>query len=134
MAKRKQKKDYKQFKKNYDEASSGAGDTIAKITKATGIEKAVKFIAGKDCGCDERKDKLNNMFPYYKPNCLTEDEYNYIGEMIDKVKSTIPRDDVPKLLAIYNRVFNDKKEASSCSSCFANGVWNKLKTVYNEYN
>lgn len=133
MAKRKQKKDYKEFKKNYDESSKGAGDTVAKITKATGIEKAVKFLAGEDCGCDERKDKLNNMFPYYKPNCLTEDEYNYIGKQIETVKSTIQRDDVPKLLAIYNRVFNDNKQATSCDSCFVNGVWNKLKTVYKQY-
>jgi hypothetical protein len=32
--------------------SKGLGDTIAKITEATGIDKAVKFIAGEDCGCD----------------------------------------------------------------------------------
>ena len=61
-------------------------------------------------------------------------EYNYIGEMIGKVKSTIPRDEVIKLLSIYNRVFNDNKQATSCDSCFVNGVWNKLKTVYKEYN
>ena len=36
--------------------SKGLGDTVEKITKATGIEKVVKFIAGEDCGCDKRKD------------------------------------------------------------------------------
>ncbi len=25
---------------------------------------AVKKIVGEDCGCDERKEKLNNIFPY----------------------------------------------------------------------
>ena len=35
--------------------SSGLGDTVEKITEATGIKKAVKFIAGEDCGCNERK-------------------------------------------------------------------------------
>ena len=47
--------------------SKGLGDTIEKITKATGIKKVVKTIskaAGKDCGCDERKDTLNRLFPY----------------------------------------------------------------------
>ena len=37
--------------------SKGLGDTIAKITEATGIDKLVKFVAGEDCGCDERKEK-----------------------------------------------------------------------------
>ena len=36
--------------------SKGLGDTVAKITKAT----------GKDCGCGERKDTLNRLFPYNK--------------------------------------------------------------------
>ena len=39
------------IKKHY-----GFGDTIHAITKATGIEKVVKAVAGEDCGCKERKD------------------------------------------------------------------------------
>ena len=38
------------------------GDTIAKITEATGIKSVVKFIAGDDCGCDERQEYLNRCF------------------------------------------------------------------------
>ena len=41
--------------------SKGLGDTVAKITKATGIDKLVKFVAGEDCGCDERKEKQNSL-------------------------------------------------------------------------
>jgi hypothetical protein len=47
--------------------SRGLGDTIDKITTATGIKKVVYSIAeatGKDCGCAARKDKLNRVFPY----------------------------------------------------------------------
>jgi hypothetical protein len=47
--------------------SKGLGDTIEKITKATGIKKVVEKVSkitGKDCGCNERKDVLNNLFPY----------------------------------------------------------------------
>ena len=43
--------------------SKGLGDTIEKITTATGIKKVVDTISnitGKDCGCNERKEKLNN--------------------------------------------------------------------------
>jgi len=43
--------------------SQGLGDTIEKITKATGIKTVVDNIAkatGKDCGCGKRKADLNN--------------------------------------------------------------------------
>ena len=44
--------------------SKGLGDTIEKFTTATGIKKAVKTITEavgiKDCGCNERKEKLNS--------------------------------------------------------------------------
>ena len=49
--------------------SKGLGDTIEKITKATGIKKVVDTVAkatGKSCGCAERKDTLNRIFPYDK--------------------------------------------------------------------
>jgi hypothetical protein len=47
--------------------SKGLGDTIEKVTTATGIKKVVETVAkasGKDCGCEKRKDALNRMFPY----------------------------------------------------------------------
>ena len=47
--------------------SKGLGDTIANITKATGIKKVVDKVVkatGKDCGCDKRQDTLNRFFPY----------------------------------------------------------------------
>ena len=45
----------------------GLGDTIEKITKITGIKKVVEKVSevtGKDCGCTERKETLNRLFPY----------------------------------------------------------------------
>tara|TARA_R100000988_G_C4006344_1_gene172908 strand:+ start:1161 stop:1334 length:174 start_codon:yes stop_codon:yes gene_type:complete len=48
--------------------SRGLGDTIAKVTKATGIDKVAHNMAkamGKDdCGCGQRRDALNRAFPY----------------------------------------------------------------------
>ena len=41
----------------------GLGDQIEKITEATGIKKLVKWAFGEDCGCDQRKEKLNKLFP-----------------------------------------------------------------------
>jgi hypothetical protein len=37
------------------------GDLIEKITTYTGIKWLTKKIFGEDCGCDERKDKLNKI-------------------------------------------------------------------------
>ena len=59
--------------------SKGLGDVVEKITTATGIKSVVETFTkdGKDCGCDNRKSKMNEMFNFRrKPECLTEDEYN----------------------------------------------------------
>lgn len=47
--------------------SKGLGDSIAKITKATGVKKLVDTVSkmtGKPCGCGQRQDNLNRKFPY----------------------------------------------------------------------
>ena len=115
----KRSKAYKQWKKNHEAKSEGLGHTVEKVFKKVGIKKAVKFLAGEDCGCEQRAKILNDLFPYQKPLCLMEDEYNYLTERIGKI--------------IYNRIFKEKKELTSCSSCFLNGVWSKLEKVYKEY-
>jgi hypothetical protein len=52
------------------EKSKGLGDTIAKITKATGVQSFTNFLNNngvfgkKGCGCDKRKEQLNEKFPY----------------------------------------------------------------------
>jgi hypothetical protein len=45
--------------------SKGLGDSIEKFTKATGIKKLADKIPG-GCGCNKRKEKLNEIFPYKK--------------------------------------------------------------------
>ena len=112
--------------------SKGLGDTIAKITEATGIDKLVKFIAGEDCGCDERKEKLNKLFPYAKPLCLTEDEFNTLDVYFKQNTNTLTSDEQTSLIAINNRVLNQKLTFSTCSSCLRDLV-SKLRVIYNEY-
>ena len=128
----KRTKAYKDWKANQEKESKGLGDTIAKITKATGIDKVVKFIAGEDCGCDERKEILNKMFPYRRPNCLTEAEHLTLSEFFKRNQTQVSRSEQLTLLRISNRVFNERKQASSCSSCVRSMV-QRLKRVYNEY-
>ena len=47
----------------------GLGDSIENFTKATGIKAVVDKVSevtSKPCGCGERRDALNRMFPYDK--------------------------------------------------------------------
>ena len=51
----------------------GLGDAIEKVTTATGIKKVVDTVSnavGKDCGCNKRKEALNN------PNLLVNKMFN----------------------------------------------------------
>lgn len=112
--------------------AKGLGDTIEQITEATGIKSLVKFIAGEDCGCDERKETLNKLFPYHQPNCLVEDDYNYLTDFFGRLKEQVSVTDQYKLIDIYLRVFNKKIEHSNCGSCWRDRI-SELRKVYNEY-
>ena len=98
----KRTKAYKEWKKNFDAVqetkSKGLGDDIEKITEATGIKKLVKFIAGEDCGCDARKEKLNKIFRHNKLECLTEDEYDYLTEFFAKNKNVLNNEEIKNVL------------------------------------
>jgi len=48
-------------------AGKGLGDAIASFTHATGLDRLAKFYTqttGKDCGCEERRQKLNQLVPF----------------------------------------------------------------------
>ena len=52
---------------NKTNQSKGLGDTIHKFTTVTGIKKVVNAVSeklDKPCGCNQRRDALNKMFPY----------------------------------------------------------------------
>lgn len=123
---------YKEYKKDYDKKSKGLGDTIKKITQATGIDKLVKFVAGEDCGCDERQKILNTKFRYDIPDCLNEEEYTYLKENLYKYKGVIKADEQRRLLKIYNRIFKNKRTFTNCGSC-AQSMVNELKAILQTY-
>lgn len=127
----KRSKAYKEWKAKHAAASEGLGDTVEKITKATGIKKAVKFLAGEDCGCDERKEKLNEIFRYRKPECLSESEFDLIKMAVDTKKNKFTPDEQETFKNIYERIFKVKVECTPCS--FAKVVWKDLTAVYNQY-
>ena len=129
----KRTKEYKDWKNKQSEA---LGDTVEKVFKATGIDKLAKFILGDDCGCNERKILLNKLYPYKKPNCLNEKEYDYLKGYFNKYpnnnQGTRNATVLTELYSIYRRVFNSNKRPSNCGSCVRN-VLNQLKNVYQTY-
>jgi hypothetical protein len=112
--------------------SKGFGDTVAKFTEATGIDKVVHFIAGEDCGCKERKEKLNKMFPYKTPECLTEVEHKQLTYLLPKMVVRVRPSEQLQFLEVYNRVFKTNEQPTSCASCL-NDMLRKMKQVYNAY-
>ena len=61
----------KQNLRNYTRKSRGLGDTIHKFTSATGLNKVAsglskRLTGNKGCGCEKRRQALNQAFPYKK--------------------------------------------------------------------
>ena len=115
--------------------AAGLGDTIEQITEATGIKAVVEKFSkatGIDCGCDKRKETLNKLFSYHKPNCLVEEDYNYLTDFFSRLKDQVSVNDQYKLIEVYERVFNQRLENSNCSSCWRDRI-NEIRKVYNEY-
>ncbi len=123
----KRTKEYKDWKK-----SKGLGDTVAKLTKVTGVKAIVHALFGDDCGCDERQEKLNKLFPY--SNYLTEDEFLFLHELFSKHLNSITGWEKAKITTIYNRVFYNKKNVriSGCSKCYQKIV-RELMVLHDSY-
>lgn len=46
--------------------ANGLGDVVADVTNITGIDRLAKMyeeLTGKPCGCEERREKLNQLVP-----------------------------------------------------------------------
>jgi hypothetical protein len=115
---------------------SGLGDKVESILEATGIAKAVKFIAGDDCGCDERKQQLNDFGGYRLFRCLTEAQYNYLDGFFTTWAGTeSPKYEVlNELTKIRNHCFSLRYTQPNpmCASC-VRGIINPLRKLYDDY-
>ena len=116
--------------------SKGLGDTVEKITKATGIKKAVALFSkatGIDCGCDERQEKLNKLFPYNgKVNCLNESDYNVLTLLLSPTQHSLSPLEQNIVSQIYYNVFGVRIQVSNCNSCWA-GKMSELRRVHEQY-
>ena len=115
-----------------EQESKGLGDTVEKVLEATGVSKLAKWILGEDCGCDARKETLNKLFPYKKPKCLEEEEYQFLKEWFDKKTNTVLPSEQKRMLNIHSRIFGVRNEPTSCAPCLLSRI-NELKEVFNTY-
>lgn len=112
--------------------AEGLGDTVEQVLEVTGIAKVAKWVLGEDCGCEERKQKLNEIWRYKRPECLTEDEYNYLNGFFSQGRNSVSPSEQRELLKIYNRIMHEKMQPTSCGSCLREVV-NKLNKLYAIY-
>lgn len=130
----KEYKSYKKWKENFDKQNSlGLGDVVEKVTKATGIKKAVKFIAGEDCGCDKRKETLNKLPIRFKAvRCFTEQQYNTWTEFMKRPRKNEVTMQQQKeiIIPIYKQLFARQLKPLSC--CVKPYI-DEIQRVYDEY-
>ena len=131
-------KAYKEWKENFDKANSiGLGDVVEKITEATGIKRVVEAITD-DCGCKERKDKLNETrLKRRKPyRCFTEEEYDFLTMLFSKPMKMASRPELEKAYAIEEDIYKKKRTGGSCGNCNNSEtiqMYNDLKLIYETY-
>lgn len=124
----KRTKEYKEWAASLKQPE-GLGDKVEKFTEATGIKKLVKTIAGDDCGCNERKEKLNKLFRT-QIECPDQNDFEYLKHVFD-TKPKLTGEVQIKMQAIYEKVFK-RKLVTSCLSCsFIKTIYNPLERVYN---
>ena len=112
--------------------ATGLGDTVENVLEVTGVAKVAKWIMGDDCNCEERKQKLNELFPYRTVQCLTEDEYTYLNESQVLSKNELKPSEQDAILKVYNRIFGISREPTSCATCWLE-IIQKMQKVFNEY-
>jgi len=115
----------------------GLGDTVEAVLTTTGIKQLFEiFVDGKDCGCDKRKEKLNELFPYrFKARCLTELEYNSWKDFKEVRTLKISWPQIVYVCDLYATVFN-RQTWYPCSGCSPKPLINmidKLDKVFDAY-
>ena len=110
----------------------GLGDTIEQITTATGIKAVVDKISevtGIDCGCEERKELLNKIWTYRKPNCLSNESVEWLNTFLPNKPNQLTIKQQEKLKVIYKETFNIDFQSTSCGSCWRDMI-REIERVY----
>lgn len=121
----------------------GLGDVVEAFTKATGIKAVVDKVSdvlGVDCGCDERREKLNNLLPRGRKQvrCMTDEEYTEYGLFMNtRKKGRLEADEVKYLMSLYTKIYNRKWAKVRCTQCALKGrvkeAMSDLDRTYNNH-
>jgi hypothetical protein len=96
--------------------SQGLGDSLKKILHSKPLKGATEAIKQslwkdeEDCGCEQRRETLNDIFRYKKkPNWLTKAEFEWLDEFNEKGnKNRLDRMQQKQIAQFHARVFNHK--------------------------
>ena len=131
----KRTKEYKEWKEKYDNAPEGLGDIVEQFTNKTGIKKAVKAVFD-DCGCDERRRKLNSSFRLKPKKCFSEHQYNEWTKFRERENKNVVTLDQQALIASILKDVYHLSIKDNCSSCSASSYkkWiNMINKLYESY-
>ena len=118
--------------------TKGLGDVVETITKATGIKAAVDLwskTTGKDCKCEERKEKLNKLFLNNKPKCFNKSQYEDWTKFKNrKDKNKVETYHQVIIIRLLKEILN--MSVQPCATC-SPSLWRrwiqKIDKVYDTY-
>lgn len=121
----------------------GLGDAVEAVTEATGVKKAVEWFSektGVDCGCDKRKERLNNLVRFKKksitPKCFNKEQFDQFSSVVEYTEKNKLINGKHRLIIrdLHAELFHHRPQ-NPCGSC--GNVWKNwyidLKELYNTY-
>ncbi len=108
----------------------GLGDIVEKVATATGVKSAVDTLLGENCGCSERRDKLNELFPMYK-NIQMSNAQREVWENLQPAIDTgrLNGKNSENFKTLYDEVFENRHKWCGCGGESGRRV-KQLKKVY----
>lgn len=108
----KRTKEYKEFIKEHPQ---GLGDKLTTLFDKTGVSK----LATKDCGCDQRRETLNKLFPvrYKAKRCFTDSEKEWYKDYYNKrTLNIVNKEQLKQIVKMHESIFNWRVN-NLCHNC-----------------
>lgn len=136
----KRTREYKDWLAEQSQDETLLGDKIEQFTEKTGIKSVVESVTKAmgidDCGCNTRKEKINNfhesiraMFIHKQPiDLMTEEEYTFLKDYFAVNRTRVNAHEQRSVYKVYNRLFEENVTPTMCPSCYRR-VAGKLKKL-----
>jgi len=122
-------------KKGVARIEKGLGDVIEEVTEKTGVKKVVKKIFGDNCGCEERKEKINQnkklKLSRRIVGCFKEGELESFEAFQNKNSQLVSNEERNMIRQIYISLFDrDIQKPSCCLDKYINDIEKVRQTYY----